>query len=518
VRYDTQIKDISVGNFPNEIIYGTVPYIASLEKTSFEFNTRFMQNQLTSTNQSPSALFFNSSAGLHGLRLFIDDATKQFRITYYTVENGSSKSIYHSTIGETGKIYDTSVKWYNNNIYITIDGVTEIFPETETFKTGIEAPSITVGARKSGTIFAKQLDGEVFSVEYYELNSSGTRVAELVKLKFSETNGPFVLNTAADAPVNSHMDWILGGSTEGTQWGTSAGQRPNNLIDGCLPVLYFGATERLSTPSVVDMSSKQVTFDVDAIYTGDNTRTNWIFQNREDTVKDGTSSWFHISISAGKLTVEVCEDFDANGSSGDNYLRVQSSSSEMNAGDRITGTITQNGANIIVNCLINNSTPSLINGTYQHTGGLAYNYTSDIVSTINYRNNGSPYYYGDTAIISLKLTVNGSVIIDVDNTGKSIGMSGDSKWMYIPDTSGDGKTVNKAESVYDRNFADAPKLVLAGIQQDEDIGYEEITDDISRFYDTDGNLIDDILVYSDDYLAEPIAGENRIFHSQKQEE
>jgi hypothetical protein len=60
--------------------------------------------------------------------------------------------------------------------------------------------------------------------------------------------------------------------------------------------------------------------------------------------------------------------------------------------------------------------------------------------------------------------------------------------------------------LFDRNYADAPSLVSAGVSMDEDISYEEIVGDISRFYDKDGDLVKNALVYSDDYLAEPMAG------------
>jgi len=58
----------------------------------------------------------------------------------------------------------------------------------------------------------------------------------LINIGFSGTNGNSgnlkVFNKAANAPINSDVDWILNGSTPGTQWGTSDYQRPTSLIDG----------------------------------------------------------------------------------------------------------------------------------------------------------------------------------------------------------------------------------------------------------------------------------------------
>jgi hypothetical protein len=79
-----------------------------------------------------------------------------------------------------------------------------------------------------------------------------------------------------------------------------------------------------------------------------------------------------------------------------------------------------------------------------------------------------------------------------------INVDGD-KIFVAPNT----KTIDGKVSI-NRNPFSAPELKIAGIEDTEDIGYEEITDDISRFYGTDGNQIKDIVNYSE--FPEPMAG------------
>lgn len=63
----------------------------------------------------------------------------------------------------------------------------------------------------------------------------------------------------------------------------------------------------------------------------------------------------------------------------------------------------------------------------------------------------------------------------------------------------------KTENTFNRNPFDAPALVAAGIPDTEDISYEDITDDESRFYDNaETDRIVSMLAYSD--FPEPIAG------------
>lgn len=63
-----------------------------------------------------------------------------------------------------------------------------------------------------------RLNGNIFIPKFYELNSSGNRIKELISFDFKQTSGTTVPNIAIDAPVSSDGTVIPNGQTTDIWW------------------------------------------------------------------------------------------------------------------------------------------------------------------------------------------------------------------------------------------------------------------------------------------------------------
>lgn len=74
---------------------------------------------------------------------------------------------------------------------------------------------------------------------------------------------------------------------------------------------------------------------------------------------------------------------------------------------------------------------------------------------------------------------------------------------------GSSKVINNSGDVYDRNFADAPALEAANVHVDENITYDSITADFTKFYrNTETGIVRDLIVNSN--FPEPISGSSNL--------
>jgi hypothetical protein len=74
---------------------------------------------------------------------------------------------------------------------------------------------------------------------------------------------------------------------------------------------------------------------------------------------------------------------------------------------------------------------------------------------------------------------------------------------------GSPKVINNSGDVYDRNFADAPALESANVHIDENITFDSITADLTRFYrNSETGIVRDLIVNSN--FPEPISGSSNL--------
>ena len=88
--------------------------------------------------------------------------------------------------------------------------------------------------------------------------------------------------------------------------------------------------------------------------------------------------------------------------------------------------------------------------------------------------------------------LSGSTYIPADPSNAGFDVLGNA--LGVP---GSSTAIYPSENTFDRNFADAPELVAAGISQNEDLSYLDFTADSSRFYRDNTTYIDELLSYSD---------------------
>jgi hypothetical protein len=266
---------------------------------------------------------------------------------------------------------------------------------------------------------------------------------ELYKYVFSEKDGLIVNNLAANRPTRSDMVWVLGGSSAGTQWSTSEFQRPKDLIEG------WNKTAKPAVTAITLDPSQYYTIYFKA-YQLTHGNAQYVFDfslfRRNYCYYVGGA----IVYSGGQTSIKY------NGGNAEGVTEQIAAFYDSNGGSaNIMGRFSGSNAwqNPVIACIVFKG--NLSEATVRSR--LASEDFTD-ATIIHYNNQGT------------LVEDNEFIPADPNNSGFDI-----------------------------HGFP-------LGIPQDEDIGYEEITDDISRFYDTDGNLVDDMLVYSDDYLAEPIAG------------
>ena len=502
VRYDEQIKGSSVGNF-DTILYGQIDYKAELRVNNFE-----IQIKCIPTRSGPYRFACNTTtSNTDGFELTQVDAT-----TFGLITRGAGTSTLYSDSGDFdlnqlatygAKFYGTTGEIYRDGVLLKSDGAMN--PLTLTNNNNFVIGVI-------GALNAKW-GGQMFVLEYYELDGSGNRIKELIKLNFSETNGLVWHNLAADAPANSNASVILDGSSDGTQWDVSELQYPKNLFEGFNKAGYFANRRALgykfgvNTNDIVtfefaatmpDTTSQQVFFTSDGGGAG---RVEWYINNASQLYVgfNGQSNRYANDLVAGgtyKIKVE------AHNSQSFTETLMFIDDVEQTRQFSASGTLSMQNTALYLGSNAGGGAPcdnvSMhyfkvdINGTevihYDFTGGdalTAPNVTDnpDPNSEMNWENSDGVYTL---------------IPADPNNKGKDI--YGDDLQIL-----GRDRAANSAENTYDRNPMDAPELVAAGINQGEDIDYATITGDISRFYDSyEQNRLLSSLVYGD--FVEPIAG------------
>lgn len=286
---------------------------------------------------------------------------------------------------------------------------------------------------------------DMFYFAIHEIDGSYNRLSTLFETNFPEGSGLTTYNMGADAPSGSDIVWTDVATTD-KQWATDNLTRPTNLLDGYwkgAPVLDdFVATQPWTDPTVPNGYTKGGTHDAN----------NFVEEHAKGArfVSDGTNLDFRKNISSLIVTHVIVKVTEITGS-----LAITN-------GTITVAYISTVGTHVIewdrgtFNLVIikRNSACDVVIAHIQYEDRIKY-----------------PYNVGsDKTFVAPKL----NSLIPTENT-------------------------------YDRNPMDDAALTAAGILQDEDISYEDIIGDESRFHDqseTERTL--SLLSYSD--IIEPIAG------------
>lgn len=217
VQYPMLVKGSSVGNFDG-VLYGVIPINAEIDITK---NFEIILNYEALT-QGTNRIFSYGNVHADGFGCYWNSLNKLVLESGTDILAGGEGS---NTVGK----HEIVLKHINGSITAVLDGVELItLASTPTTPTN----NIYIGVLHYLEVFYATSPQKELYLKYYELDSGGNRIAELINLNFSETNGLTCFNTAANAPANSDMSWILNGSSDGTQWGVSDLQYPKNLIEG----------------------------------------------------------------------------------------------------------------------------------------------------------------------------------------------------------------------------------------------------------------------------------------------
>ena len=190
-------------------IYGPLPNNAVYQLQHFEFE---VVAQRLSTDTSVR-YFANSGMKLNNRR----------GVGFYTQETVTPIGIYIGTGSDNffstplpdisdNITYKFNGKVYNNNVKLYIDdgevlSTTFVGTIDYLFQTHFQ-----IGCALSVDIPQDFLDGAISTFKYFELNASGTRIAELVNLDWSNGGINTVPNIGADKPVVGDMTWVPAGS------------------------------------------------------------------------------------------------------------------------------------------------------------------------------------------------------------------------------------------------------------------------------------------------------------------
>jgi len=343
------------------------------------------------------------------------------------------------------------------------------------------------------------------------VGGNGTVVADY---NFSEGSGLTVYNTAANAPANSDMQWVLNGSVDGTQWGVSNLQYPKNLLEGFNKAMYSPSSYLISTSSFIIRAN----MEIEMFTTGPDSPSG---TDRLFGFGDGINpASFYIMWLDGKIRVYFDTTQQYIGTtvySKSDLVKINvirhSSNFDIYINDVLETTVTNAQALPDITLV----------GGFIYNSAYADNTTSYILSFKIWELEAlNDNRIGQDVDLSF-IDGTSSIVPNISERAPSVGnfswadsgvISAVGKYVTIPadphaldDT--DGIQLIPSENTFDRNPFDAPALVASGIEQGENITYEEIVGDISRFYSTDDNQVNDLLTYSD--FPEPVVGSQADF-------
>ena len=483
VRYDAQIKDSNCANFDG-VLYGDAgTAIGNTVGVVGDFEITIECDRLgitDSTGQNNGILYFGSFSNSHGIYQLIHANVSQHSILF---RRGSTEIL---DLGDRG------VEWPANGkfeIKITkvgttytgyIDGV-QIDQQIDATARDLTGQKLILGGYYSSSFTYKGILSSV------KLVFGG---AEYGLYKLSEGNGLTWFNTAANRPANSDASILLNGSADGTQWTTSDVARPSNLLDGYLFNRIYPSPDLghsgFAYPS--GWSWGDAIMEVSFIST-EATATQFIFAlSNRNTFSEGVSLITfngNIAYQENSSTVYGFGSYNINTPYTIKIDRAQGKVWLNGIEDTYTpATITDNNQAFFIGArgdgIANNDpgaaqTTSRLNGSvskFNISGGsFSLNIESDIITN-----------YGSAA----------SVLVPADPSNAGFDVLGNA--LSFP---GSSTAIYPSENTFDRNFADAPELVAAGISQNEDLSYLDFTADSSRFYRDNTTYIDELLSYSD---------------------
>jgi hypothetical protein len=536
VSYDALVKSSSVASFDYNL-WGETPYDAAFSLQNFEIVVELAITNVTRQSHIFAVNCVNAgSPSWRGILVRWRDISPSWEIT---VEDGAGGLTVHNASNFTpvsGVRFKIRVRRYNNNIYLTTDDADEVsYSSSQTIQYETTNEGIIIGASYgSGKVInANKLTGEIYNVEYYSLNATtGARETQLFKSNFSERNGRIWYNTAVDAPAATNAAVILNGSTDGDQWSTSDVQRPTNLLDGFNHYDYYKGATRLELGDHSEFEIQNLEIEIEFIPLEE--KDNWFCAIQ---VADGTTYAGGLILAARTTSGNTKIRYASRQAESVSLVDLLESTLAPIANKRNYLSLRKFGAGATVDINLNGSSETLSTTA----GNLEFSTVQTQNTWIGQEDNQSSSIglFGGIRVFRLYgLDASGnrvSTLIDMDydnpigdvvrNIASSAPLGSDGYYadgirslLYVPknpsipdeDAAGaslvydaQGIKLLPTENLYDRNYADARTPLNAGIAQGEDISYEDITADISRFYRDRGTWVQDLLTYSD--FVEPMS-------------
>jgi len=371
------------------------------------------------------------------------------------------------------------------------------------------------------------------SVPYEELQLAYLtfKVNGVVEIDLDINEGGNGLNLL-DKSVNAgHFLIDLNGEADGTQWVSSESGRPTLITEGFNKAAYFDLESflRIDTNAAfeTDDFTLELKFNLASftnvarfyyhLWSNESTaRHGWVFYH------DGTQ--FRVITAIDVTTIEI------------NNLWVH----DIVLGTTYTVSITKSGTSLSWNISNDQGDSSVSSTTVTSTifyGGAANipgigigtQYDEDIANDWN----RTQLVHGNIHYLRVTCNSNEVILLDffngndvtVPNIGANAPANTDAIWdgdtgyaakyTYIPAKNRFtdivdlplktiGSPTFKGGNQLDRNYADAPDLAMAGIAVNEDISYDTIASNISRFYreKSDKQIVEGLLAYSD--FVEPV--------------
>lgn len=207
---------------PNRVVGFEVPNI-ELEIYVYIPNHAFTTYYLVNINSHDTGVPGNWRHA--GLNLYYSHDNHDFTLTFQVTKTGGAnvKIIYivdkDLVVNMWHKIkatyIGTYVRLYLDDVLVKGGDVTSVLAwHDDPLAWSAVGKRVLYGAYGSASLY---LGTKILYVKYYEVDSNGNRISELINLPFTEGAGPTAHNIGADAPNSSEFTWTS--YTDPNQWG-----------------------------------------------------------------------------------------------------------------------------------------------------------------------------------------------------------------------------------------------------------------------------------------------------------
>ncbi len=197
--------------------------VAYFDSTNYGFGGYHVDYELQNFEYEWKGIFQSGSSRIWGVNqsninprrsghILISSGT--FPGFQYANSNSSNINIFHTTT--TASLEGNLVVWifkkFGTNYEFTINGILKIGSITDTIIYNSGEGTGTYVGRRSVPSTPLPFIGTMNYCKYYELNSSGVRINDLINYDFNNGDAYVVPNTATDKPASSDMTWMPEGS------------------------------------------------------------------------------------------------------------------------------------------------------------------------------------------------------------------------------------------------------------------------------------------------------------------